>query len=65
MLNVSSKSIITEQLLIRSRHALKFSNKTIKEISYELGFSTPDYFSYFFKIQTGSKPSVLRKSVGS
>ncbi|MEP4881373.1 hypothetical protein [Maribacter dokdonensis] len=37
----------------------------MKEISYELGFSTPDYFSYFFKIQTGSKPSVLRKSVGS
>lgn len=65
VLNVSSKNIIIEQLLIRSRHALKFSNKTIKEISYELGFSTPDYFSYFFKAQTGTKPSVLRKSVCS
>lgn len=62
VLSVSSKSIIIEQLLIRSRHLLKFSNKTIKEISYDLGFSTPDYFSYFFKTQTGMNPSVLRKS---
>lgn len=62
VLSVNSKNIIIEQLLIRSRHALKFSNKTIKEISFELGFSTPDYFSYFFKTHTGITPSVLRKS---
>ena len=62
VLSVSSKSIIIEQLLIRSRHALKFSNKTIKEISFELGFSSPDYFSYFFKTHTGITPSSLRKS---
>tara|TARA_Y100001972_G_C7643255_1_gene323157 strand:+ start:179 stop:982 length:804 start_codon:yes stop_codon:yes gene_type:complete len=60
VLCVSSKSIIVEQLLIRSRHALKFSNKTIKEISFELGFSSPDYFSYFFKTHTGITPSTLR-----
>ncbi|TVZ16997.1 helix-turn-helix domain-containing protein [Maribacter sp. MAR_2009_72] len=65
VLNVSSKNIIIEQLLIRSRHALKFTNKTIKEIGYELGFSNPDYFSYFFKTQTGVSPSELRKSVTS
>ncbi|MFI1743118.1 helix-turn-helix domain-containing protein [Thalassobellus sediminis] len=62
VLQVSSKSIIIEQLLMRSRHSLKFSNKTIKEISFELGFSSPDYFSYFFKTHTGITPSVLRKS---
>jgi AraC-like DNA-binding protein len=62
VLSVSSKSIIIEQLLMRSRHALKFSNKTIKEISFELGFSSPDYFSYFFKTHTGITPSALRKN---
>ncbi|MDE3741271.1 helix-turn-helix domain-containing protein [Maribacter polysaccharolyticus] len=62
VLFVSSKYIIIEQLLMRSRHSLKFSNKSIKEISFELGFSTPDYFSYFFKSQTGITPSSLRKS---
>ncbi|ULC60016.1 helix-turn-helix domain-containing protein [Flaviramulus sp. BrNp1-15] len=61
VLSTSSKNIIVEQLLMRSRHRLKFSSKSIKEISFELGFSTPDYFSYFFKTHTGYKPSALRK----
>ncbi|MEP3837400.1 MAG: helix-turn-helix domain-containing protein [Algibacter sp.] len=60
VLNVSSKSIIIEQLLMRSRHELKFSNKSIKEIGFELGFSSPDYFSYFFKTHTGVTPTALR-----
>ncbi len=62
VLSVSSKAIIIEQLLMISRHDLKFTDKTIKEISFELGFSSPDYFSYFFKTHTGITPSVLRKS---
>lgn len=61
VLATSSKNIIVEQLLMRSRHALKFSNKSIKEISFELGFSSPDYFSYFFKTHTNITPSALRK----
>lgn len=60
VLGVSAKSIITEQLLMRSRHALKFSNKTIKEISYYLGFSSPDYFNYFIKNQTGNSPTFIK-----
>lgn len=62
VLSVSSKNIIVEQLLMRSRRELKFSTKTIKEIGFELGFSSPDYFSYFFKTHTGSTPSALRKT---
>lgn len=62
VLSVSAKTIIVEQLLMRSRHALKFSNKTVKEISFEFGFSSPDYFSYFFKNHTGITPSSLRKN---
>lgn len=62
VLSVSSKSIITEQLLMRSRHSLKFSDKSIKEISFELGFSSPDYFSYFLKKHTGYSPTLIRKS---
>ncbi|MBT8219640.1 MAG: helix-turn-helix domain-containing protein [Bacteroidia bacterium] len=61
VLDYTAKGIISEQLLMRSRHLLKFSDQTIKEISYNLGFSSPDYFSYFFKNQTGTAPSSLRK----
>lgn len=61
ILNFTAKGIIVEQLLMKSRHQLKFSDHTIKEISYGLGFSSPDYFSYFFKNHTGISPSSLRK----
>ncbi|SDM04965.1 helix-turn-helix domain-containing protein [Kriegella aquimaris] len=62
ILHVSAKDIITEQLLMQSRHALKFSGRSIKEISFELGFSSPDYFNYFVKSHTGNTPSAIRKS---
>ncbi|MTI22591.1 AraC family transcriptional regulator [Fulvivirga sp. RKSG066] len=62
VLNINAKSLITEQRVMRSRHALKFSNKTIKEIGYDLGFSSADYFSYFLKKHTGQTPSMLRKN---
>lgn len=61
VLGVTAKALIAEQLLMRSRNLIKFSDHTIKEISYKLGFSSPDYFSSFFKNHTGSSPSVLRK----
>jgi AraC-like DNA-binding protein len=61
-LDTNAKSLVTEQRIMRARHELKFSDKTIKEIGYELGFSSPDYFSYFYKQHTGLTPSKLRKS---
>ena len=60
VLGFTAKGIIAEQLLMQSRHRLKFSDQTIKEISYELGFSSPEYFSSFFKSRTGKTPSSLR-----
>lgn len=62
VLKVNAKHLINEQLLLKSRHELKFTDKTVKEISYQLGFSSPDYFSYFFKNHTGTSPTVLREN---
>ncbi|MDW7692203.1 helix-turn-helix domain-containing protein [Flammeovirgaceae bacterium SG7u.111] len=62
ILGVNAKSIITEQHVMRARHALKFTDKTVKEICFEMGFSSPDYFSYFLKKHTGMSPSMLRES---
>lgn len=61
-LGVNAKHLIDEQLVMRSRHNLKFTDKSIKEISFDLGFSSPDYFSFFFKKQAGISPSQLRKN---
>src|SRR5699024_5814052 len=61
VLGVSTKSLIIEQLVMRTRHALKFTDKSAKEIAYELGFSSPDYFSSFCKKHIGYCPSEYRK----
>lgn len=61
VLGVNAKHLIDEQLIMRSRYELKFSDKTIKEISYGLGFSSPDYFSSFFKKHTGITASQLKE----
>ena len=63
VISTSAKSIIVEQLVMRSRRELRFSSKSIKEISFELGFSSPDYFSSFFKTHAGMSHSGMRKAV--
>ncbi|RRQ50457.1 AraC family transcriptional regulator [Maribacter algicola] len=60
VLGVTAKSLITEQRIMRARHQLKFSDKSIKEIGFGLGFSSADYFSYFYKQHTGFTPSMHR-----
>ncbi|MAN58266.1 MAG: AraC family transcriptional regulator [Flavobacteriaceae bacterium] len=62
VLGVTAKHLLDEQLVMRARHSLKFTDKTIKEVCYDLGFSSPDYFSYFFKKHMGTTPSQLRQS---
>ncbi len=62
VLHESAKSLIIEQLEMRIRHALKFTDKSIKEIAFELGFSSPDYFSSFCKKHIGQSPSEYRKT---
>jgi len=61
VLGTNAKSLIDEKLIMTARHELKFTDKPIKEIAYELGFSSPDYFSYFLKKHTDSSPSQVRK----
>jgi len=61
ILGVTAKSLISEQLIMHSRHELKFTDKSIKEICFELGFTSPDYFSTFFYRHAGITPTQLRK----
>ncbi|MFA5574337.1 MAG: helix-turn-helix domain-containing protein [Brumimicrobium sp.] len=63
VLQVNAKKLIVYTLIAHAQRALKFSDKTVKEISYDLGFTSPDYFSYFFKKHTGMTPTQLRKNL--
>lgn len=53
-----------EMKMMKARELILTTEKSIKEISYELGFETIYYFSRLFKKKTGLYPSELRKEVG-
>lgn len=60
VLGVTAKSVIHEQLIIQARRELKFSNKSVKEIAFHLGFTEPFHFSNYFKKMIGTSPSEYR-----
>jgi AraC-like DNA-binding protein len=52
--------IIKERLLTEIKRELLFSNKSVKEISYEMNFSDDSNFIRFFKKHTGINPNEYR-----
>ncbi len=49
--------------IIRAKELILTTNKTIKEISYELGFQSIHYFSRLFKKKVGQNPTDIRGMV--
>ena len=61
----SALSIIHEYIIQEAKKLLISTNQTISEISFNLGFEYPNYFSRLFKKKTSLSPSDFRKSVKS
>ncbi|BDD02781.1 helix-turn-helix domain-containing protein [Aureibacter tunicatorum] len=57
------QEVMHYHLLEQAKNLLLSSDMTIAEISYELGFEYPPYFSRLFKKKTGMTPSAYRMSV--
>lgn len=56
----SPLEIIHDRIALEARRMLRFSDKPVKEISLDLGFSDAAHFAHFFKKKTGSFPTNLR-----
>jgi AraC-like DNA-binding protein len=54
---VSPKDFLTNRLMIEAQRRLHYSNLSVKELAFELGFNDPDYFSRLFKKCTGKSVS--------
>lgn len=54
---ISPKDFLTNRLMIEAQRKLHYSNLSVKELAYELGFNDPDYFSRLFKKCTGKSVS--------
>ena len=53
----SPKDFLTNRLMTEAQRKLRYSNLSVKELAYELGFNDPDYFSRLFKKCTGKNVS--------
>lgn len=55
--------LLHERLTLEARRMLAYSSATVAEVSNELGFDDPAYFSRFFAKASGNSPSAYRRSV--
>jgi AraC-like DNA-binding protein len=59
--NKSPLAVIQERVVLEAKRLLIYTDKTSKEIAYELGFEDVAYFSNFFKKNTSFAPTAFRK----
>jgi AraC family transcriptional activator of pobA len=57
--------IIQKRITVEAKRLLCYTDKSIKHITFELGFEDVPYFSNFFKKNTGFSPSDFRNSQGN
>ncbi len=53
---------INDRILLEAKRLLLYSDKSVEEISIELGYKDGGHFSKFFKKHEGKTPTVFRKS---
>jgi AraC family transcriptional activator of pobA len=56
----STKELITDRLMLEAMRLLRFTDLSVGEIAYELGFADPFYFSRAFKRNAGHAPMAYR-----
>jgi AraC family transcriptional activator of pobA len=56
--------VLEERLVLEAKRNLTYTNMTIGQIAYYLGFTDPAYFSRFFSKLAGESPAAFRRRVG-
>lgn len=62
--NKTLSDLITERIIIEAKRELYLTDKTVKEIAYELGYDDEYYFSRVFKGKTDISPQLYRDTIG-
>lgn len=62
--NKTLSNLIAERIIIEAKRELYLTNKSVKEIAYELGYDDEHYFSRFFKNNADVSPQIYRETVG-
>lgn len=61
-LGITIKTLFNKKKLMESQKEVAFSDKSLKEVSYDMGFKDPAYFNRVFKHNTGYSPSEFRNN---
>ncbi|AZA78837.1 AraC family transcriptional regulator [Chryseobacterium sp. G0186] len=62
-LNLASPNqFIINRILLEAKRLLFYTDKTVKEIAYDLGYEDPAYFNRLFTHKTGSTPVNFKKT---
>ena len=62
-INVSAKDFIQNRLILEAKRMALFTDKSGKEIGFDLGFEDPSHFSKFFKSNTGQSLQDFKESI--
>ena len=54
--------LVQDRTMLEAKRALIYSNMTVTEVGYHLGFEDPAYFSRFFAKEEGCSPRAFRAS---
>ncbi|WP_031526512.1 AraC family transcriptional regulator [Dyadobacter crusticola] len=63
LLDKTAGELINAKLNLEAKKRLLYSEDTLSEIAYELGFTDPSHFNKFFKRQVGVLPGIYRKGI--
>jgi AraC-like DNA-binding protein len=55
--------VIRDRVMLEVRRLMLYTDKSVKEIGYELGFEDPAHFGKFVKQESGLTPGELKKSL--
>ncbi|KAB7530747.1 helix-turn-helix domain-containing protein [Flagellimonas olearia] len=62
--NKTMTNLISERIIIEAKRELYLTDKSVKEIAFDLGYDDEHYFSRFFKNNAEISPKVYRDTVG-
>ncbi|WP_158798949.1 helix-turn-helix domain-containing protein [Pedobacter sp. L105] len=57
------QQVIRERIITEAKRLLYYTSKSVKQITYELGFEDPAYFAKFFKKHTSFAPLEFRNNL--
>lgn len=56
----TAKQVIADRVMVEAKRKLQFTNLTVKEIAFALGYVSPFYFTQAFTRRSGMSPSEYR-----